>query len=103
MPRAQRCAAESGVTSSPSNEIVPDEGGSAPAMRLNRVDFPAPFGPIRPTISPRSQLIDTSSLAATPAKCRETLRTSRSDAFFSPRPPAAFAGGKADEALRPDQ
>src|SRR5450755_2731013 len=53
MPRAQRCGAESGVTSWPSNSIVPEEGGNAPAIKLNSVDFPAPFGPIRPTISPR--------------------------------------------------
>src|SRR5712671_1350379 len=84
MPRAQRCAAESDVTSCPSNEIKPDEGGSVPAIRLNSVDFPAPLGPIRPRISPRWQFSDMSSLATTPLKRRDTLRTSSSGFILAP-------------------
>ena len=36
----------------PSKTISPDVGGSTPAIRLNSVLLPAPFGPIRPSNSP---------------------------------------------------
>ena len=68
MPRWQRAAAGIWVTSSPLNQIDPCVGGSTPAIRLNKVDLPAPFGPIRPTISPRPTEIDTSLLAIRPPK-----------------------------------
>src|SRR5665811_1980953 len=66
MPRLQRAVAGNAVTSSPSNRIVPSDGGVAPAVRLNSVDLPAPFGPIRPTISPGATVMETSLLATTP-------------------------------------
>src|SRR3954462_7060378 len=40
------------VTSTPSNEMRPVVGSVSPARQLKKVDLPAPFGPIRPMISP---------------------------------------------------
>ena len=34
--------------------ILPLSGGSFPAMRFNKVDFPAPLGPTMPTRSSRA-------------------------------------------------
>jgi hypothetical protein len=50
-------------------------GGKAPAMMLNIVDLPAPFGPINPRISPSSRVKDTSVFAAKPPNCRQILST----------------------------
>ena len=75
----------------PSSVIRPALGFNVPAMRLKRVVFPAPFGPISPTISPRPIAIDTASTALTPPKCRETARTSsmetRTASLFGVAPP----------------
>ena len=65
-PRAQRAVAGHAVTSSPSKRILPSLGRITPAIRLNKVDLPAPFGPIRPTSSPRSIFIEMSRLATSP-------------------------------------
>src|SRR6516165_10754845 len=78
MPRRQRSAAGSRVTSSPSNQIAPSLGRITPAIRLNMVDLPAPLGPIRPTISPRPTEIETSLLATRPEKRCQTPRVSSS-------------------------
>ena len=40
--------------SAPSSEIVPDRTGRSPNTAFTKVDFPAPFGPTTPTISPRA-------------------------------------------------
>ena len=40
------------VMSSPSIVTLPEVGGSAPAITLNSVVLPAPFGPTRPVIDP---------------------------------------------------
>ena len=63
------------VTFSPSRRICPWSGKKVPAIRLNRVVFPAPFGPINPVISPVwiSKLIPFT--ARTPPKCLFRLRT----------------------------
>src|SRR5262249_18038266 len=42
------------VTSRPSISILPSSHGSAPAIRLSNVLFPAPFPPIRETNSPEA-------------------------------------------------
>jgi len=42
------------VTSVPLSEIRPSFGVKNPVIRLSVVVLPAPFGPIRPTISPGS-------------------------------------------------
>src|SRR4249920_2297786 len=40
------------VTSTPSKVMRPVVGSVSPARQLKKVDLPAPFGPIRPMISP---------------------------------------------------
>src|SRR6266568_5245053 len=77
-PRAQRAVAGHAVTSSPSNRTLPSLGRITPAIRLNKVDLPAPFGPIRPTSSPRSILIEMSRLATSPPNRCVTCCTSSS-------------------------
>ncbi len=61
----------------PSSRTSPRSGETSPPMELNREVLPAPFGPIRPRISPRATLNDTSTLAATPPKVLLTPSTSR--------------------------
>ena len=60
----------------------PEVGFNSPAIRSKSVVFPAPLGPIRPTISPRPISIVTSSTAATPPK-----RLTRDFADKAGRPP----------------
>src|SRR6185436_3770304 len=45
---------EARVTSVPSKVMRPVVGSVSPARQLKKVDLPAPFGPIRPMISPWS-------------------------------------------------
>src|ERR1700742_3192082 len=45
------------VTSTSSNTMRPVVGSVSPARQLKKVDLPAPFGPIRPMISPSSIVI----------------------------------------------
>ena len=47
MPRRERAWGGIAVMSDPANTIVPVLGATSPLIRLNRVVFPAPFGPIR--------------------------------------------------------
>ena len=49
-----------------------------PVIRLNRVDLPAPFGPITARTSPSATSIDTRSTATSPPKRRVSLSSSRS-------------------------
>ena len=57
--------------------MVPAVGGKKPLSRLKQVVFPAPFGPIRPTISPASTVMSTRLTAASPPKCLVRLCASR--------------------------
>jgi hypothetical protein len=43
--------------------MSPLEAGSVPASTARKVDFPAPFGPMRPVILPAGTSIDTPSTA----------------------------------------
>ena len=52
----------------------PPVGLRLPARRLNSVVLPAPFGPISPTMSPRSTDSETPSTAVMPPKCFDTER-----------------------------
>src|ERR1700730_13732820 len=52
MPARACVAAEARVRSTPSNSTRPVVGVMSPARQLNRVDLPAPLGPISPMISP---------------------------------------------------
>src|ERR1700733_16080993 len=56
-----RCIAGAPVTSRPSNSMRPACGSRLPVIRLNRVDLPAPFGPITPKASPRGTAMVTES------------------------------------------
>ena len=55
-PRAARRSGECAVMSSPSRRIRPSSGFVNPEMRSKIVVLPAPFGPIRPRISPSPQV-----------------------------------------------
>src|SRR6202048_2665233 len=63
-PARQRASGGTRVMSLPSRMIRPRSGRSMPVTRLNRVDFPAPFGPITPRASPRDK-VRSMSLATT--------------------------------------
>src|SRR3954447_23649262 len=54
MPRTTRRSARNLVMSCPANRIRPAEIGRMPEMARMVVDLPAPFAPIRATISPSS-------------------------------------------------
>src|SRR3954470_15078532 len=54
MPSRACSSGEARVTSLPSNVMRPVVGSVSPARQLKNVDLPAPFGPIRPMISPWS-------------------------------------------------
>ncbi|EKD60196.1 MAG: hypothetical protein ACD_54C00895G0001 [uncultured bacterium] len=77
MPPASRRCAGSVVMSRPIRWIVPELTETDPASRSNIVVLPAPFGPIRPRISPRATASDMPSTAATPPKRLVRLRASR--------------------------
>ncbi len=66
-PLRARIAGARSLTSSPNNSTRPDEG-TYPPMAFISVVLPAPFVPIRPTISFRRTSIETRSLAHTPPK-----------------------------------
>src|SRR5258705_2138962 len=75
------CARASGVRlvmSWPSNKTLPDVDSRSPVRQLNSVDLPAPFGPIRPRMSPCSSVTDAASTALKLPKAFVTLRASRS-------------------------
>ena len=55
---------------SSSNRMVPDDGFVKPVMASMKVVLPAPFGPIRPRISPAWSSKLTSLTATSPPKRR---------------------------------
>src|SRR5215469_7839477 len=64
------------VTSRPSTNTRPAVGRRCPVIRLNSVDFPAPFGPMTAAISPSATAKWTSVTARKPANDLERPRTS---------------------------
>ena len=54
MPARAWIVGRARVTSTPSKTMRPVVGTVSPARQLKKVDLPAPFGPIRPMISPSS-------------------------------------------------
>src|SRR5213079_1001258 len=54
MPSRAWVSGEARVTSSPPNRTDPAVGTRSPQRQLKNVDLPAPFGPIRPMMSPSS-------------------------------------------------
>src|SRR5207237_8672923 len=64
MPARHRASADRCVMSLPSRMMRPESGRTIPVMRLNRLDLPAPFGPMTPSASPDDK-VRSMSLATT--------------------------------------
>src|SRR6476659_9409332 len=62
----------------PSNSTLPEVDRRSPVRQLNKVDLPAPFGPIRPRMSPCSRVTEAVSTALKLPKALVTSRASRS-------------------------
>ena len=77
------------VVSLPSSRTSPALGVSWPSTQLKRVDFPEPFGPIMPRISPSRTSNDTSSTAEIPPKRLLKLATSKTALMAGSLPDAA--------------
>src|SRR5215475_14403701 len=86
MPATACTSGDARVTSWPSNMILPVVTGMSPAMQLKKVDLPAPFGPIRPMISPVSTVRSAPATARKLPKAFETFFAS-SSMTTPPRPP----------------
>ncbi len=56
------------VISSPWNKTFPSEGFKFPAIKLNKVVFPDPLGPMIPVIEPFLIFIEQFETAASPPK-----------------------------------
>src|SRR3990172_1079068 len=78
MPMCVRANTEACVISCPLRKALPSEGFSWPVSRLNRVVLPAPLGPMIASLSLSSTSKVTSLTAASPPKCTDRSRTSRS-------------------------
>src|SRR4029077_3833703 len=65
------------VTFWPKRVIRPSVGRASPLIRLNKVVFPAPFGPIRARRSPVATARLTSSTARRPSNAFETFERLR--------------------------
>src|SRR5581483_6522124 len=75
------CARSSGVTlvmSRPASSTWPDVTFKSPVRQLKKVDLPAPFGPIKPRMSPCSRVRLAASTALKLPKAFVTPRASRS-------------------------
>src|SRR5260370_15292951 len=99
MPRPAHATGPRPETRLPSSRISPASGVTSPEIELNSEVLPAPFGPIRPRISPActSKLIST--LAATPPN--DLLTWSTSSSLGTCYLPARRE--QAHQALRPGQ
>src|SRR5438876_2766686 len=64
--------------SCPSNSTLPEVASRSPVRQLKKVDLPAPFGPIRPRMSPCSSVTEAASTALKLPKAFVTSRASRS-------------------------
>src|SRR5580692_1978945 len=82
MPARACASGEARVTSCPAKTIRPAVGVVSPATQLKNVDLPAPFGPIRPMISPSSTLKSAPATARKLPKALDTLVASSSMAAF---------------------
>src|SRR3954447_11523238 len=77
-PSLARASGVNFVMSWPSNKTVPEVESRSPVRQLNSVDLPAPFGPIRPRMSPCSSVTEALSTALKLPKALVTSRASRS-------------------------
>src|SRR6185437_14990887 len=77
-PSSARASGVNAVMSRPSNSTLPEVLRRSPVRQLKKVDLPAPFGPIRPRMSPCSNVTDALSTALKLPKVLVTSRASRS-------------------------
>src|SRR5262249_48438928 len=77
-PSCARASGVSAVMSWPSKKTLPSVAGRSPVRQLKKVDLPAPFGPIRPRMSPCSRVTLAESTALKLPKAFVTSRASRS-------------------------
>src|SRR6266481_8840706 len=77
-PSAARASGVRLVMSRPSNSTWPDVDNRSPVRQLKKVDLPAPFGPIRPRMSPCSSVTEAPSTALKLPKLLVMSRASRS-------------------------
>src|SRR5579863_7478319 len=89
------------VMSRPSSLTVPVSGRKWPVSRLNRVDLPAPFGPITAMICCVAMVKLTSETARNPAK--DLLTAATSSTAGPPRPGQQRAGAANHAAWRREQ
>src|SRR5436305_7276070 len=78
MPSFARASGGRLVMSWPSKRTLPDVASKSPVRQLNKVDLPAPFGPIRPRMSPCSSVTEAASTALKLPNAFVTSRASRS-------------------------
>src|SRR5258708_16481726 len=76
-PRCARASGVSLVMSWPPNSTLPEVETRSPVRQLKKVDLPAPFGPIRPRISPCSSVTLAASTALKLPQAFVTSRASR--------------------------
>jgi len=76
IPRFANLCGGSPVTSPPLSRTLPFSGEINPVTTLKSVVFPAPFGPMRPSISPRLSPHEKSARAWMPSKFFESPLTS---------------------------
>src|SRR3984893_12626435 len=77
-PSPARASGVSDVMSWPSNSTLPELDRRSPVKQLKKVDLPAPFGPIRPRMSPCSNVTEAASTALKLPKAFVMSRASRS-------------------------
>src|ERR1700761_8792596 len=82
MPSRARVLGGAKVTSLPANEMAPVVGMVSPARQLKNVDLPAPFGPMRPMISPSSTARSAPATARNVPNALDTLVASSSMEAF---------------------
>src|ERR1700722_18730829 len=103
IPSNEHCSGGSPETRFPASRTSPASGTTAPDIALNSEVLPAPFGPIRPRISPSctSKLIST--LAATPPNDLLTRSTSSSGGIVRSGWRAHTDADQARQTLRPGE
>src|ERR1700761_1822307 len=80
---ARACASGGArVRSKPAKTIRPPVGAASPARQLKNVDLPAPFGPMRPMISPSSTARSAPATARKVPNALDTLVASSSMGAF---------------------
>src|SRR5262249_4943921 len=80
MPRETIACGRRPTRLPPSRRMSPSSGRSSPVIRLKTVVFPAPFGPMSPTIPPAGITRSTSLTATRPPNRRVSPRTSSTGA-----------------------